>query len=111
MLRRLLSVGLVALAAMAATIASAAAQPVVVSQAGAACRAGTAVAGGIAADHRGPGLWTGATAVPAAYCTTMREGEAVMKELARLASRAILFRLPDLALALQAAGNRLGDEL
>ena len=41
----------------------------------------------------------------------MREGEAVMKELARLASRAILYRLPDLALALQAAGNRLGDEL
>jgi hypothetical protein len=34
-----------------------------------------------------------------------------MKELARLASRAILYRLPDLALALQAAGNRLGDEL
>ena len=34
-----------------------------------------------------------------------------MKELARLASRAILYRLPGLALDLQAAGNRLGDAL
>jgi hypothetical protein len=41
----------------------------------------------------------------------MREGEAVMKELARLASRATLYRLPGLALELQTAGNRLGDEL
>jgi hypothetical protein len=111
MLRRLLPIGFVALAVTAATITSAAAQPVVVSQAGATIRAANALAGRIAAYHRGPGLWTGSTPVPAAYCPTMREGEAVMKELARLASRAILFRLPDLALALQAAGNRLGDEL
>ena len=111
MLGRLLSVGLVALAVMAATIASAAAQPVLLSQAGATIRAANALAARIAAYHRGPGLWTGSTPVPANYCATMREGEAVMKELARLASRAILFRLPDLALALQAAGNRLSDEL
>jgi hypothetical protein len=110
-LRRLLPFGFVVLAVMAATIASAAAQPVVVTQAGATIRAANALASRIAAYHRGPGLWTGSTPVPAGYCATMREGEAVMKELARLASRAILFRLPDLALALQAAGNRLGDEL
>ena len=41
----------------------------------------------------------------------MREGEAVLKELARLANRAILYRLPGLALDLQRAGNRLSDEL
>jgi len=41
----------------------------------------------------------------------MREGEAVLKELSRLASRAILYRLPGLALDLQAAGSRLGDAL
>jgi hypothetical protein len=41
----------------------------------------------------------------------MREGEAVMKELARLASRAILYRLPDVALRLQRAGDQLSDEL
>jgi hypothetical protein len=41
----------------------------------------------------------------------MRAGEAVLKELARLASRAILYRMPGLALDLQRAGNRLSDEL
>jgi hypothetical protein len=39
------------------------------------------------------------------------EGEAVIKQLARLASRAILYRQPALALALQRAGDRLSDEL
>jgi hypothetical protein len=53
----------------------------------------------------------GLTPVPPGYCATMREGEAVVKELARLASRAILYRLPGLALELQAAGNRLSDAL
>ena len=41
----------------------------------------------------------------------MREGEAVLKELARLASRAILYRQPGLALRLQRAGDGLSDEL
>jgi len=41
----------------------------------------------------------------------MREGEAVQKEVARIASRAILDRRPGLALRLQAAGDRLSDEL
>jgi hypothetical protein len=110
MLRRLLPCGLVALGLAAATIVSASAQPFV-GAAGGTIRAANGLAGRIAAYHRGPGAWTGATPVPAAYCATMREGEAVMKELARLASRAILYRLPGLALDLQAAGNRLSDEL
>jgi hypothetical protein len=53
----------------------------------------------------------GYTPVPPGYCGTMREGEAVLKELSRLASRAILYRLPGLALELQAVGNRLSDAL
>jgi hypothetical protein len=41
----------------------------------------------------------------------MRQGEAVLTEVARLANRAILYRLLDLALRLQAAGNALSDAL
>jgi hypothetical protein len=74
-------------------------------------RAAYALSARIAAYHRGPGAWKGYTPPPPNYCSTMREGEAVLKELARLASRAILYRLPGLALDLQRAGNRLGDEL
>jgi hypothetical protein len=94
-----------------ATIAGAAAQPSVGAQASATMRTANALSNRIASYHRGPGRWTGSTPVPPGYCATMREGEAVMKELARLASRAILYRLPGLAVELQAAGNRLGDEL
>ena len=96
---------------MAATIVSAAAQPFMGSEASRVIRAASALSARIAAYHRGPGSWTGYTPVPPGYCGTMREGEAVLKELARLASRAILYRLPGLALDLQAAGNRLGDAL
>ena len=55
--------------------------------------------------------WTGLTPPPGSYCATMREGEAVLKELARLASRAIRYRQPGLALRLQRAGDGLSDEL
>ena len=110
-MRRSLSFGLVALAFVAATIVSAAAQPFMGGEASRVIRAANALSARIAAYHRGPGSWTGYTPVPPGYCGTMREGEAVMKELARLASRAILYRLPGLALDLQAAGNRLGDAL
>jgi hypothetical protein len=109
-MRRLLASGFVALGIAVAATASAVAQPFV-GQASATIRTANALSNRIAAYHRGPGRWMGATPVPPAYCATMREGEAVMKELARLASRAILYRLPGLALELQAAGNRLGDEL
>ena len=96
---------------MAATIVSAAAQPFMGSEASRVIRAASALSARIAAYHRGPGSWTGYTPVPPGYCGTMREGEAVVKELSRLASRALLYRLPGLALELQAAGNRLSDEL
>jgi hypothetical protein len=108
--RRLL-LGLAALGVAAATIASAAAQPSLGTEASRTIAAANALAARIRSYHSGPGRWTGATPPPPSYCGTMREGEAVMKELARLASRATLYRLPDLALALQTAGNRLSDEL
>ena len=109
-MRRLLSFGLVALALVATTV-SAAAQPFTGGEASRVIRAANALSARIAAYHRGPGSWTGYTPVPPGYCGAMVEGEAVLKELARLASRAILYRLPGLALDLQAAGNRLGDAL
>jgi len=111
MLRRLLALALVALAVAAATTVSAPAQSLVGREAGGTIRAANALSPRIRAYHRGPASWRGTTPVPPGYCGTMREGEAVLKELARLASRAILYRLPGLALDLQAAGNRLGDAL
>jgi len=66
-----------------------------------------ALAAHIRAFHR----WTGLTPLPADYCVTMREGEAVQKALAKLAGRAILYRQPGLALELQRAGDALSDAL
>jgi hypothetical protein len=40
----------------------------------------------------------------------MRAGEAILTQVARLASRAILYRLPGLALSLQRAGDALDEE-
>jgi hypothetical protein len=100
---RWLLLTLAALGVAAATVASAAAQPSLGTEASRTMAAANALAARIRR--------TGATPPPPSYCSTMREGEAVMKELARLASRAVLYRLPDLALALQTAGNRLSDEL
>jgi hypothetical protein len=111
MLRRLLALALVALAVAAATTVSAPAQSLVGREAGGTIRAANALSARIRAYHRGPASWRGTTPVPPGYCGTMREGEAVVKELSRLASRAVLYRLPGLALELQAAGNRLSDEL
>jgi hypothetical protein len=106
MWNRALLVGLVALGLTIATSRAPAqtfSEPVVARAIGA--------AGALAARVRGLHRWTGMTPVPVDYCDTMREGEAVMKELARLASRAILYRVPGLALRLQHAGDLLSDEL
>jgi hypothetical protein len=111
MLRRLLRSGLVAIGVAAATAASAVAQPFTERVAAGAIRDANALSSRIRAYHRGPGSWTGLTPVPGSYCPTMRAGEAVLKELARLASRAILYRQPGLALHLQRAGDALSDEL
>jgi hypothetical protein len=107
MLHRLLLTGVVAIGVAATVIASAAAQPFTEGAAASAIRDAYALAARIRGYHR----WTGLTPPPTSYCPTMREGEAVLTEVARLASRAILYRLPGLALRLQAAGNALSDEL
>jgi hypothetical protein len=105
MLHRLLLSGLVALGVAAATGVNA--QPFTEGAAAAAIRDAYALAAQIRGFHR----WQGLTPPPPGYCDTMREGEAVMKELARLSSRAVLYRLPGLALRLQRAGDSLSDEL
>jgi hypothetical protein len=111
MLHRWLLLGFIALSVSAATIASAAAQPFTEVGAASAIRHASALSGRIRSYHWGPRSWTGLTPPPADYCSTMREGEIVIKEIARLASRAILYRQPGLALRLQRAGDGLSDEL
>jgi hypothetical protein len=101
----LLLSGFVALAVMAAT--SVAAQPFTEAAAARAIRD----AGALSARIRGYHRWQGLGPPPAGYCATMVAGEAVVKELARLASRAILHRQPGLALRLQQAGDLLSDAL
>ncbi len=104
-MHRLLLSGLVALAVMATTGVTA--QPFGEAAAARAIRD----AGALAARIRGYLRWQGLTPPPAGYCATMQAGEAVVKELARLASRAILYRQPGLALRLQRAGDLLSDAL
>ena len=108
-LHRLLLSGLLAIGVAAA--ASAVAQPFTERVAAGVIQNANALASRIRAYHRGPGRWTGLTPVPGSYCPTMRAGEATLKELARLASRAILYRQPGLALRLQSVGDALSDEL
>jgi hypothetical protein len=103
MLHRWLLSVFVALGVSATTIVSASAQSIISDAGGLAAR--------IRSYHRGPGAWTGVTPPPPSYCATMREGEFVLKELTRLASRAILYRQPGVALSLQRAADRLSDEL
>ena len=104
---RCLPLALVTFGLTAASVASAAARPFTEVAGGSVIGRASAVAARIHAFHR----WTGSTPPPASYCPTMRAGEAVMVELARLANRAIRYRQPGLALELQRAGDRLGDEL
>jgi hypothetical protein len=111
MSKRLLVSGLLALGVAATAIASAGAQPFTEARAGAVIQKAGALAARIRAYHRGPGIWTGATPPPVSYCPDMREGERVIKELAYLSSKAILYRQPGLALRLQHAGDALSDEL
>jgi hypothetical protein len=102
----LLLSGLIALAAVAGA-GSAAAQPFTSAAAASAIHAANALSARIRGYHR----WQGLTPPPSDYCATMLEGEAVLKELARLSSRAILYRQPGWALRLQHAGDRLSDAL
>ena len=110
MWRRLLLTHFAVLGLAATTMASAGAQSLA-GLAGSVIHDAGGLAARIRAYHRGPGIWTGMTPPPPDYCDTMRAGEFVLKELARLSSRAILYRQPGLALRLQAAADRLSDEL
>jgi len=92
MLRRLLPLAFVTLSLMA-PMASVAAQPFTQGAAASAISAANALSARIRGYHR----WQGLTPPPASYCATMREGEAALKQLSRLASRAILYRAPGLA--------------
>jgi hypothetical protein len=104
---RLVLPGLVALGLMAASIASTAAQPFTEIVGGSVIGRANALAARIHSFHR----WRGSTPPPAGYCPTMRAGEAVMVELARLANRAVRYHQSGLALELQRAADRLSDEL
>jgi len=99
--------GLVALGLTAASIASAAAQPFTEIAGGNVIGRAYALAARIHSFHR----WSGSTPPPAGYCPTMRAGEAVMVGLARLSNRAIRYHQYGLALEVQRAADRLGDEL
>jgi hypothetical protein len=78
MLHRLLLSGLVVIGVAATAIANAAAQPFTGTAAAGAIRDAYALAARIRGYHR----WTGLTPPSGSYCATMREGEAVLKELA-----------------------------
>jgi hypothetical protein len=104
---RLPALALVALSLTAATITSTAAQPFTETAGGSVIGRASALAARIHAFHR----WTGSTPPPASYCPTMRAGEAVMVELARLSNRAIRYHQSALALQLQRTADRLSDAL
>jgi len=105
--QRLLLSGIVAIGIAASPIASGAAQPFTGASSGSAIGQAYALAARIRGFHR----WTGSTPPPASYCPTMRAGEAVMVELARLSNRAIRYHQSGLALEVQRAADRLSDEL
>src|SRR5262249_42489107 len=111
MLHRLLLSGLVAIGVAAAAMPSATAQRFTEVGAAGPRGAATALGGGFPASHGGPGRWPGLPPVRGSYSPPMRGGGGVGRELARLASRAILYRQPGLALRLQRAGDALSDEL
>ena len=101
--------GLVAL--LVITSASAIAQPITGTEAERAIHTAQALSAQIGAFHRGPGMWTGRTPPPPRYCRTMSGGEYAVKNLARIANKALLYRQTDLVLRLESAGAQLSDEL
>jgi len=76
MLRRLLPLVFVTLG-LTTPMASVAAQPFTQGAAASAISAANALSARIRSYHR----WQGLTPPPASYCATMREGEAVLKQL------------------------------
>ena len=101
--------GLVAL--LMITSQSAIAQPITGTEAERAIHTAQALSAQIGAFHRGPGIWTGCTPPPPRYCRTMSGGEYAVKNLARIANKALLYRQTGLVLRLESAGAQLSDEL
>jgi hypothetical protein len=103
MLRHLLLAGLIVVGAASMPVSAQPFPPPGVTPIG--------YAGALAARIRAFHRWAGLAPPPVDYCATMREGEAVQKELARRAARAILYREPGVALELQRVGDALSDAL
>jgi hypothetical protein len=91
--------------------ATALAQPVTGTEAERAIQAAEVLSFEIRGFHSGSRIWLGHTPPPQGYCRVMSAGEFALKELARLASKALPYRQTGLVLRLQAAGDRLSDEL
>jgi hypothetical protein len=107
MAHRWLLVGCVAFTVTAAPIARAPAQPAAGAQAERAIHSAIALSDRIRLYHR----WRGTSPLPPGYCATLRAGEAALQELARLANRAISYRLIGLAQRLERVADRLSDAL
>jgi hypothetical protein len=107
MLVRLVQLGLALL--VATTAVSAVAQPITQAEADRAIHSAHMLSGQIRSFHRGRSAWTGY--VPPGYCRIMSAGEFTLKELARLASKAVQLGWLDLSSRLERAGDLLSDEL
>jgi len=104
---RLLQLGFAALALIALTPGPAPAQGSMGPEAERAIHDAIALSARIRGYHR----WQGLSPLPPGYCETMAAGEAVLQELARLANRAISYRLIGFAQRLEKAADLLGDQL
>ena len=109
MLDRLLQLGVVALVVVMGI--SAVAQPISQADAAKAIQAAYVFSSQVRGYHRGPAAWIGHTPPPPSYCRTMSASEFALKELARLAGKAIQACQLDLASRLGKAGDALSDEL
>jgi len=109
MLVRLLQLGLGVLAAI--TTVSAVAQPITQAEAARAIQSAHTLASQIRGFHRGPSAWAGNGPLPAGYCRIMSAGEFTLKDLARLATRAVQLGFFGLSSRLERAGDLLGDAL
>ncbi len=108
-MRKLLLLGL-SMLGLAAVPFGVAAQPAPRS-AGALMQEAASLTAQVHRFHSGPGAWLGYTAPPPGYCRIMTAGELVLKELAALASKFILYGPSGLVLPLQRAGDGLSDAL
>jgi hypothetical protein len=109
MLARLLQFGVIAFTVTMGV--SAVAQPISQADAAKVIQGAYVFSSQVRGYHRGPAAWIGHTPLPPSYCRTMSAGEFALKDLARLASKAIQAGQLGLALRLEKAGDGLSDEL